>query len=140
MKVCVLFLFLISLPALGGWSQKARSFLPKKVALIEPGKTDREGARKLLGKPDLVKGGKEYWVVDGFKFAVELSYQENKVSSLHYNFPEKKFGLEALKGGVDPKLLKRSPVSPHTSLVYEDAEGKMEVELTSGQVESVRFP
>lgn len=140
MKSFLLFLALTSLSAHAGWSDKARSFLPAKVQLIVSGKTDREAARKILGKPALARADKEYWIIDDFKYALELTYKNNKVAGLHYNFPKTKFSLEDLKKDIDPNRLKSSPTSPHTSLIYEDKEGKMEVDLTSGQVESVRLP
>lgn len=138
MRILFLFFF-ISFTAHAEWASKVRQHLPLKVSSIIVGKTDREGARKLLGNPALIKGGKEYWIFDDFKYALELTYQGNKVSSLHYNFSKNKFSIEDLKKEIDPKLLKTSPSSPHTSLVYEDKEGKMEVELATGKVESVRF-
>lgn len=138
-QTLMLFLF-IPLLAHAGWSEKAKTYLPKTVQSIIVQKTDRDTARKMLGKPDLVKGEKEYWAIDGFKYALELSFSNKKVSSVHYNFSPARFSVEELKGSIDPKLLKASPSSPHTTLVYEDKEGKMEVDLSTGKVESVRFP
>ena len=139
MKKLILLSLLVSLPVLAGWSEKVKTHLPQKLQSIEIGKTDRESARKTLGKPDLVRGDKEYWVIDGFKYAVELTYVKNKLTTLHYNFPKKKLNIDALKPEIDPKLIKASPTAPHTTLLYQDKSGKLEFELTSGDVESVRF-
>lgn len=139
MKKLFLLALLFSLPAFAGWSEKVKSHLPQKLQTLELGKTDRESARKALGKPDLVRGDKEYWIIDGFKYAVELTYAKNKLTSFHYNFPKKKLNIDVLKTEIDPKLLKASPTSPHTNLLYQDKTGKLEIELTSGDVESVRF-
>ncbi len=139
MKKLLLLSLLISLPVLAGWSEKVKTHLPQKIQSFEIGKTDRESARKALGKPDLVRGDKEYWIIDGFKYAVELTYVKNKLASLHYNFPKKKFNIDALKSEIDPKLIKASPTAPHTTLLYQDKSGKLEIELTSGDVESVRL-
>ncbi len=139
MKTLIVLTFLFSTSIFAGWSEKAKTHLPKDLRALELGKTNRESARKTLGKPDLVRGDKEYWVREGFKYAVELTYKDNKLATLHYNFPKKDFSLEDLKADIDPKLLKSSSTAPHTSLVYEDKEGKLEVDLSSGKVESVRF-
>lgn len=139
MKTLILISVLFSIEAFAGWAQKAKSHLPPKVQALELGKSDREAARKALGKPDLVRGDKEYWIIDGFKYALELTYKNNKLSSLHYNFSRNGFPVETLKGDFDPKLLKASPTAPHTSLMYEDKEGKIEVEMATGKVESLRF-
>lgn len=130
---------LISFPVLAKWTEKVKSHLPQKLHSLAIGKTDREGARTALGKPDLVRGDKEYWVVDGFKYALELTYVRNRLTSIHYNFPKKKLNIDVLKTDLDPRLLQSSPSAPHTNLSYEDKEGKLEIELTSGDVESVRF-
>ncbi len=139
MKMFIFLSLLVSFPALAGWSEKVKTHLPQKLQSFEIGKTDRESARKALGKPDLVRGDKEYWIMDGFKYAVELTYVKNKLTTLHYNFPKKKFNIDALKSEMDPKLIKASPTAPHTTLLYQDKSGKLEFELTSGDVESVRL-
>ncbi len=139
MKTLIVLSLLISSSVFAGWSEKAKAHLPKDLRTLELGKTNRDSARKSLGKPDLVRGDKEYWIRDGFKYAVELTYKDNKLSSLHYNFTKKDFPLEELKADIDPKQLKSSPTAPHTTLVYQDKEGKLEVELSTGKVESVRF-
>lgn len=139
MKTLIVFTLLFTTSAFAGWTEKARTHLPKDLRTLELGKTNRESARKALGKPDLVRGDKEYWIREGFKYAVELTYKDNKLATLHYNFPKKDFALEEIKADIDPKLIKASPTAPHTSLVYQDTEGKLEIELTTGKVESVRF-
>lgn len=139
MNVFIAAILFVSLSAHAGWLEKVQAKLPEKVRQIKPGKTDRTEARKFLGKPDLVHGDKEYWIFDGFKYALELTYTKNKVSSVHFNFPQKNFSMESLSKDVNPKLIRTSPSAPHTSLIYEDKEGKMEIELTSGLIESVRF-
>ncbi len=139
MKKLIFLSLFVSLPVLAGWSEKVKTHLPSKLQTLSIGKTDRESARKTLGKPDLVRGDKEYWVMDGFKYALELTYDKNKLTTFHYNFPKKKLNIEAIKTQIDPKLLKASETAPHTTLMYQDKEGKLEVELTSGDVESVRF-
>ena len=139
MKKLILLSLLVSFPAHAKWSEKVKTHLPSQLQSLTIGKSDRNSARKALGKPDLVRGDKEYWVMDGFKYAVELTYTKEKLSSLHYNFPKKKLNIDALKAEIDPKLLKASTTAPHTMMSYQDKEGKMEVELTSGDVESVRF-
>ena len=139
MKKLILLSLLVSVPALAKWSEKVKTHLPSKIQSLTIGKTDRDSARKIMGKPDLVRGDKEYWVIDGFKYALELTFVNNKLTSLHYNFPKKKLNIEDLKAQFDPKLMKSSPTAPHTMMMYQDKEGKMEVELTSGDVESVRF-
>ena len=139
MKTLILLSVLISFHTFAGWTEKAKSHLPPKVQTLELGKSDRDSARKALGKPDLVRGDKEYWIIDGFKYALELTYKNNKLATLHYNFSRNGFPVEKLKGEFDPKLLKASTSSPHTSLMYEDKQGKMEVEMATGKVESVRF-
>lgn len=139
MKILILFSLLFSASSFAGWQEKVKPHLPTKVSSLVIGKTDRESARKSLGKPDLVRGEKEYWIVDGFKYALELSFADNKLKTLHYNFPKKNLKVEDLKSEIDPKLIKSSPNSPHTTMVYEDKEGKMEIELSTGKIESVRF-
>lgn len=139
MKFIFTFILIFSQSAFAGWSEKVKSHFPKKMNSLVIGKSDREAARKSLGKPDLVRGDKEYWIIDGFKYAVELTYKNNKLETLHFNFPKKTLAMEDLKSDIDPKLLKSSPDQPHTALIYEDKEGKLEVELTSGKIESVRL-
>lgn len=139
MKILILISLLISFSALAGWQEKVKSHLPAKLSSLTPGKTDREAARKSLGKPDLTRGEKDYWIIDGFKYAVELSFADNKLKTVHYNFPKKKLSIESFKSEIDPKLIKSSPNSPHTTMVYEDKEGKMEIELSTGKIESVRY-
>ncbi len=139
MKTLLFFTLFITLQVHAKWTDKVKPYLPQKLQNLELGKTDRENARKALGKPDLVRGDKEYWVLDGFKYAVELTYVKNKLTSLHYTFPKNKLNIDAVKSEIDPKLLKSSVTAPHTHLLYQDSAGKLEVELTSGDVESVRF-
>ena len=139
MKILILTAILFSSHSFAGWQEKVKPHLPAKVSSLVIGKTDRETARKTLGKPDLVRGDKEYWIIDGFKYAVELSFADNKLKTLHFNFPKKNLSVESLKSEIDPKLLKSSQNSPHTTMVYEDKEGKLEIELSTGKIESVRF-
>lgn len=139
MRFLVALALLLTLPAFAKWTDTVRSRLPSNIQKLELGKTDRAAARKLMGAPQLTKGDKDYWIVDGFKYAVELSFEKNTLKRIHYNFPKKTMDLEELKKDIDPKKLKASSTSPHTILVYEDKDGKLEIELTSGKIESVRF-
>lgn len=139
MKILMMMTLLISFSAWAGWTEKVRTKLPQKVQSISLNTTSREEAIKKLGKPDLTVGEKDYWVMDGFKYALELTYKSGKVVTLHYNFPEKKISLDDLKGEIDPKLMKASTTSPHTVNTYQDKEGKLEVELSTNKIESVRF-
>lgn len=140
MKFILLMLMLISHAEASGWSRKVRTHLPEKVTKIETGKTDRTTARKILGMPDLVRGDREYWALGGFKYSLELTFEGSKVKTVHYNFSEKKPSLEEFKSLIDPKLLKPSQHEPHTALVYEDEEGKLEVDLSTGKIISLRYP
>lgn len=139
MKLLLLFCMLFSFPSFAAWTEKVKSQLPSKFSELLIGKSNRDSVRKILGKPDLVRGDKEYWIMDGFKYALELSYKKNVLETLHYNFPKKSLTINDLKNDIDPKLLKASTTQPHTGLVYEDKHGKLEVEASSGKIESVRL-
>jgi hypothetical protein len=139
MKILFLMTFFFSFSAWSAWTDKVKAKLPKKVQNISIGTTSRDEARKTLGAPDMTVGEKDYWVIGGFKYALELTYKSNKVVTLHYNFPEKNISLEDLKGEIDPKLMKASTTSPHTINTYQDKLGKLEVELSTGKIDSVRF-
>lgn len=139
MRLLLSLCILVSLPSFAGWTEKVKSQLPSKLSTLLIGKSDRDSVRKSLGKPDLVRGDKEYWTMDGFKYALELTYKKNVLETLHYNFSKKSLSLHDFKNNIDPKLLKASPTQPHTALFYEDKEGKLEIEASSGKIESVRF-
>lgn len=139
MKLIIIIAALFSFSSFAGWQEKVKPHLPPKIKLLTIGKTDRDSARKALGKPDLARGDREYWVIDGFKYAVELTYADNKLKTIHFNFSKKVLNIGELKNDIDPKLIKSSAQSPHTTMVYEDKEGKIEIELSSGKIESVRL-
>ncbi|MFL5785263.1 MAG: hypothetical protein ACJ76H_11670 [Bacteriovoracaceae bacterium] len=89
MKTILTMLFLfMSLSSFAGEAE-IKSLLPKRVQELTIGKTTSTAAVEILGMPDLVKGPKQYWAEDGFKYAIELTFAKGRLASLHYSFPKR---------------------------------------------------
>lgn len=81
------FLVFISFSLLASSFEKVTSLLPEEMKKLSLHKSSPKDAEKILGKADLVEGKKYYWKRNGFKYAIELSFDgKEKLSSLHYTF------------------------------------------------------
>jgi hypothetical protein len=65
-----------STPLHAGWQEDLFSLLPQKLQELQLNKTTPKDAALLIGKPALIKGEKQYWVYDDFKYALELTFKE----------------------------------------------------------------
>lgn len=132
MKTLSFFLLFLSMNAFAG-RQEILSLLPVKLQKLSISKTSLKEAQKLLGKPDYVEGEKQYWVEKGFKYAIELTFKDSKLVSLHYSFPvkpdakviQKEFKEDDFKPFThDVNLLKAT--SEHEEVVINVASKKLE--------------
>jgi hypothetical protein len=133
MKTILSLLFLVmSFSAFAGEAE-IRSLLPKRLQGLEIGKTTITQAVDVLGMPDLVKGPKQYWAEDGFKYAIELTFEKRKLVSLHYSFPKRpdasvlkdEFKEEDFKPVAGDDRLRKA-TRDHSEVVVNTAQKKVE--------------
>lgn len=99
----ICFLVFISFSVLASSLEKVTSHLPQDVRKLVLHKTTPLEAQKILGKADLVEGKKYYWERNGFKYVLELTFDEKtKLSSLHYTFTDQRPTIEIDKKKLTP--------------------------------------
>ena len=140
----IFFLILSLLPALGSdlkWSQKINSFLPKAVAKIEIKKSHRSDIEKFLGKANLIEGDKNYYELDGFRYALEIVFKQDIVSEFSYTFIKNRPTFKELKLNLDLKKLSPYPKSVSSSRYFQhsDSEGDIVIDPISKDIYSVRL-
>lgn len=137
MRVTLLIYMLISLSLASAseWSAEIERFLPQSVQSIEPGKTGQGKIHQEFGPPDFKKNGKEYWALNDFKYALEISYEDYKVKSYHYTFQKGPLVEEvaSLKG----ENFENDPAIPNGKKL-KSGNRTVSYSLTSGRVTGYR--
>lgn len=123
----------ISFQCLGAWKKELEAHLPESVQSLKPGQTTKSKATELLGKPDLSKNGKDYWEMEGFKYALELTYQDGKIRSIHYNFKQGPL-LKDLPS-LDEGMFKANPQSS-VERIYSGKGFNITYSLSTGRITS----
>lgn len=96
-------LFLISLISLNlyasdSWEKDVNKLLPMPLSAFPASTVTLKEVEAKLGKADLVEGAKYYWIKDGLKYAIELTFTEKKVlSALNYTFTKSPPSIESIK-------------------------------------------
>ena len=101
---------------------------------IVPGKSTQKEVEKNLGKASLVEKNKQYYELDDLKYALEITYSNDKVKEYSYTYTQKQPDFSSLK--IDSKLLTNQSTSRF--MKYADKEGEVLVDLTSKKIYSVK--
>ncbi|MBA2406207.1 MAG: hypothetical protein H0V66_15635 [Bdellovibrionales bacterium] len=94
--------------AAAGWQQTVRSLLPSPLLDFTPGKTSLKQVEKKLGKAQLVQGSNYYWERNGLKYAIELTFKNKLLQSMHFTFSDKP-KVEILKEEIKIKDFRPYP-------------------------------
>lgn len=84
---------------------KLLAILPAPISQLKISKTTLPEAEKVLGKADLKEGEKYYWIQEDYKYALELQFKNNTLSSLHYTYPGERPAVEKVGKFETKKLL-----------------------------------
>jgi hypothetical protein len=138
MRVLSFFLFLLTTLSVqaSGLEAKLRAALPAPLDKAQLGKTTIGDLEAKMGKPDLIEGSKRYWIKNGLKYAVVLSFKKDKLSSIHYTFTEGKPSLESIYSD-----LKQSALEPYNTryLIHRSPSAEVVIDPTSKKIYSVRI-
>lgn len=69
---------------------KLTNLLPQKVQEIIQSKKDKKSILALLKKPDLIENNKYYFIVDKFKYGINLEFKDGSLSKMNYTIVDKK--------------------------------------------------
>ena len=81
---------LIIFSAFAEEQKKLTNLLPQKVQEIIQSKKDKKSILALLKKPDLVESNKYYFIVDNFKYGINLEFKDGNLSKMNYTIVDKK--------------------------------------------------
>lgn len=130
---------LISSFASAAWREDVTKLLPPSLQELKLGTSTLKDVEDRIGKPALVRGTQHYWVYEGFEYALELTFENGKMNSLHFTFPSKAPSLAQLKTKLKAKDFRPSPEAPKKLLRYEDKTGSLTIDMTKQTIHSVRL-
>lgn len=117
-----------------GWLESLKPYFPEKIRQLEIKKTTKKQVLKKLGPPDLVEKNKYYWKEGETKYPLELTFDGERLVTIHYNFQQ----------GPSLSLIKISPDSfkPHNHIYmkYEDKNGSVLLDVRNKTIYSVTIP
>ncbi len=125
------------------WQQEVKSLLPKPISEFKPRQTTLKEVEKNLGKAQLVQGSKYYWEKDGLKYALELTFESNVLTSLHYTFTGKKPDLMILHKHINVKNFTPYPKEGKSTgrfLKLQEQGSELVIDPVSKTIYSVRLP
>ena len=136
------FLFIISALAEVALSHKLIPLLPEKIARVQINKSSKLDVEKIMGKPDLIENNKYYYEVDGLKYGLELSFEQDKLRELHFTFVKNKPAIEKLKFKFDTAELvpfPRSGASSGRYFLLSKPDAEMVIDPISHTIYSIRI-
>ena len=125
------------------WQQVVQSVLPQPISEFRPGKTTLKEVEKNLGKAQHIQESKYYWEKDGLKYALELTFESNILTSLHYTFTGKKPDLMILHKHINLKNFTPYPKEGKSIgrfLKLQDQGSELIIDPVSKTIYSVRLP
>ncbi len=69
--------------------KKLTNLLPKKVQEIIQSKKDKKSILALFKKPDLIESNKYYFIVNNFKYGINLEFKDGNLSKMNYTIVDK---------------------------------------------------
>jgi hypothetical protein len=91
------------------WRKSIKEKLPAPLNQFEVGVTKLEEVTKKLRKADLVEGDKHYFEFQEFKYALELVYSNNTLTSMNFTFQKDKPNLSEVSKFLEKEKLKSYP-------------------------------
>ena len=125
------------------WQQEVKSLLPKPISEFKPRQTTLKEVEKNLGKAQHIQGSKYYWEKDGLKYALELTFESNVLTSLHYTFTGKKPDLMILQKHINLKNFTPYPKEGKSIgrfLKLQEQGSELIIDPVSKTIYSVRLP
>ncbi len=125
------------------WQQEVKTFLPKPISEFKTRQTTLTEVEKNLGKAQHIQGTRYYWEKDGLKYALELTFESNVLTSLHYTFTGKKPDLILLQKHINLKNFTPFPTEGKSIgrfLKLEEKGSELIIDPVSKTIYSVRLP
>ena len=125
------------------WQQEVKSLLPKPISEFKPRQTTLKEVEKNLGKAQHIQDSKYYWEKDGLKYALELTFESNVLTSLHYTFTGKKPDLMILHKHINVKNFTPYPKEGKSFgrfLKLQEQGSELIIDPVSKTIYSVRLP
>jgi len=118
------------------WEDKLRATLPAPLNAAIIGKSTIKELESRMGKPHLVEGSKRYWIKDGLKYAVVLTFKNNKLSTIHYTFTSNKPSVDIIYADISKKSFE--PYNT-TYFIHRSASTEVVIDPNSKTIYSVRI-
>ncbi len=133
------FLFSINAFSKISWKEYVYSKLPEPIRFIKI-KTDLKSVEKNIGKAQLVEKNKHYYELEGFKYSLEIIYQNKGVKEFSYTFMGNRPSIDTLELET-AKLTSYLPTgkSGGRFLKFEDKDGEIIIDAVSKNIYSVRI-
>ena len=110
--------------------------LPASIAKIKIKTTTAAEVEKLLGKPALIEKNKHYYEQNGFKYSLEIIYDNNLVREFSYTFASPKPVFDRTKIAIDMDALSSSS---GRYFKYSDEAGDLVIDPVRKSLYSVRI-
>lgn len=138
-------LLLLSFNSFAGssWQEEVKSLLPPPLSTFVSGTTTLKDVTKALGKAQLVNGSKHYWEQGGLKYALEITFKANKISSINYTFTGKRPELKILLDKIKLEEFTPHPTSGKSAgrfLKLQENGAELILDPLSKTIYSVRLP
>ena len=134
----IIFFFLITNASAQSWQKKVSTLLPKSLRELQIGKSTISDVEKKIGKANLVEGVHHYWEVDGFKYAVTLTFKKRNLDSIHYIFTKERPSWDLVKDQLrDPRAL--VPFNTRYQLL-KDGTSELVIDPATKTIYSVKLP
>jgi hypothetical protein len=120
--------------------QYAATFIPEPYNKIKLKKTHIKEVEQIIGKADLVEKNKHYYIVNNFKYALEIVYKKDVVSELSYTFTKQRPSVTGMAFPLIPSG--RFPASKEKTeryFKYTDQSGELKVDPVHNTVNSMRL-
>lgn len=138
-KILALLLLTFNLYAASSWSDKAHDLLPPPLKSFTLRKTSLSEVEKVLGKASLNEGQKYYWEREGFKYALELSFNNKFIlETIHYTFTGEKPSLDKI-GKIDVKKLTPKDKSGGKFFMLKEKDSEVTIDPVSRTIQTVKF-
>jgi hypothetical protein len=124
------------------WRKTIIEKLPSPLNQFEIGKTKLADVTKTLRVADLIEGDKHYFEFQDFKYALQLIYKDDVLTSLNFTFQNQKPDLAELGKFLEKDKLKSHPESGAAAGRYLKAEhekGKLIIDPLTKKIYSVEL-
>jgi hypothetical protein len=119
---------------------KIHQSLPIPLQFIEMGKTQMNDVEKKLGKAALIEINKHYYDLDGFKYSLEITYKNKRVTQVYFTFTKNRPSFENFN--IDKKDLSSYPTSGGAAgrfLKYQEIDGEIIIDPIEKNIYAVRI-